>query len=132
MRILLDTNAYSALKRGHVEVADLVRRAQGIVFSVVVVGELLHGFRVGSRYAKNLRELESFLERDRVVLLTVTRVTADRFGRIASSLHRRGTPIPTNDIWIAAHAMESGAELVSYDRHFGNVDGIAWIDPAAA
>jgi len=61
--------------------------------------------------------------------LTVTLVTADRFGRIAASLRRKGRPLPTNDIWIAAHAMESGADLLSFDRHFEHVEGLAWIHP---
>jgi tRNA(fMet)-specific endonuclease VapC len=56
-------------------------------------------------------------------------VTADRFGRIAAALRRKGRPLPTNDIWIAAHAMESGAELLSFDQHFDAVDGIAWTQP---
>lgn len=62
--------------------------------------------------------------------LPVTLVTADRFGRVAAALRRRGRPIPTNDVWIAAHAMESGADLVSLDRHFfGEIEGLAWVDP---
>jgi tRNA(fMet)-specific endonuclease VapC len=124
VKILLDTNAYAELKRGHEALANHVRRASRIVFSTVVLGELLHGFRVGSRYAKNLRELESFLDHQRVELLPVGRATADRFGRIASRLQARGTPIPANDIWIAAHVMESGAELVTFDRHFRHVEGL--------
>jgi len=97
----------------------------------VVVGELLFGFRNGSRYEANREELEDFLASPYVALLPVTLVTADRFGRIAASLRRKGRPLPTNDIWIAAHAMESGADLVSFDRHFDQVDGIAWIEPDA-
>ena len=53
--------------------------------------------------------------------------TADRFGRIAAALRREGRTIPTNDIWIAAQAMEAGVELLSSDAHFGDVDGLAWI-----
>ncbi len=53
--------------------------------------------------------------------------TADRFGRIAAALRTKDRPIPTNDIWIAAHTMESGADLLSYDRHFSAVDGLAWV-----
>ena len=60
-------------------------------------------------------------------MLTVTFVTADRFGRIATALREKGTPIPTNDIWIAAQAMEAGADLVSSDAHFGLVEGLAWV-----
>lgn len=61
-----------------------------------------------------------------VELVPVTLTTADRFGRIAASLRVKGTPIPTNDIWIAAHAFETGAELLSFDRHFDRVDGLVW------
>ncbi len=126
MKVLLDTNAYSSLAAGNDSVAETVRRAQAIAFSVVVAGELLHGFRAGSRYAKNLAVLEDFLDQSFVELLPVTFTTAERFGRIAADLRRRGTPIPTNDIWIAAHAMESGAELLSFDAHFRLVEGLAW------
>lgn len=55
----------------------------------------------------------------------VTRTTADRFGRLAADLHKAGTPIPSNDIWIAAHAFETGAEFVTFDRHFESIRGLA-------
>jgi tRNA(fMet)-specific endonuclease VapC len=127
MRILLDTNAYSALLRGHDEVADRVRRAEGVVLSTVVAGELLLGFRLGGRLKKNMAELDAFLENPYVSLVPVTLTTADRFARIAAALRVKGRPIPTNDIWVAAHAMETGAELLSFDAHFGAIDGLAWV-----
>jgi tRNA(fMet)-specific endonuclease VapC len=126
MKLLLDTNAYSALAEGDASVAEVVRRGQVIAFSAIVVGELLHGFRAGSRYASNRATLEDFLDQPFVDFLPVTFTTAERFGRVAASLRRRGTPIPTNDIWIAAHALESGAELLSFDGHFGHVEGLVW------
>ena len=129
MRVLLDTNAYTALFRGDQAVAERVRRTDHVLMSTVVVGELLFGFRNGSRYETNRRDLEEFIENAYVTLLPVTFITSDRFGRIAAALRRKGRPIPSNDIWIAAHAMESGAELVSFDRHFEEVDGIAWTQP---
>ena len=129
MTILLDTNAYSALLRGHADVAHRVRRTERVLLSVVVVGELLFGFRNGSRYETNRQELDEFLASPFVALLNVGLVTADRFGRIASALKRKGKPLPTNDIWIAAQAMETGAELVSFDHHFEDVDGLAWTPP---
>jgi predicted nucleic acid-binding protein len=132
MTILLDTNAYSALLRGHDEVADRVRRAEKVVFSTVVAGELLLGFRLGSRLKKNMAELDAFLENPYVSLVSVTLTTADRFARIAVALRAKGRPIPTNDIWIAAHAMEAGAELLSFDAHFGAIDGLAWVALSAA
>jgi len=129
VKILLDTNAYTALFRGHQGVAGLVRRADQVLVSTVVAGELLFGFRNGSHYEANRRELEEFLSTPYVTLLPVTLVTSDRYGRIAAALRRKGRPIPTNDIWIAAHAMESGSELLSFDRHFEEIEGIAWILP---
>ncbi|MEA2489141.1 MAG: tRNA(fMet)-specific endonuclease VapC, partial [Acidobacteriota bacterium] len=112
MRVLLDTNAYTALFRGHKGVAGTVRRAEQVLISTIVAGELLFGFRNGSRFETNKAELDDFLSSDYVALLPVTVVTADRFGRIAAALRRKGKPLPTNDIWIAAHAMESGADLL--------------------
>ncbi len=115
MKVLLDTNAYTALFRGHSGVAARVRSAEQVLVSVVVAGELLFGFRNGTRYEANREELDDFLASPYVTLLPVTWVTADRFGRIAAALRQKGKPLPTNDIWIAAHAMESGADLVSFD-----------------
>jgi tRNA(fMet)-specific endonuclease VapC len=124
---LLDTNAYTALKRNHEGVATVVRESAQLVFSMVVVGELLFGFRNGTRFARNAKELDELLATPRVSLLPVTRTTADRFGRIAAALRKAGTPIPTNDVWIAAHAFESGAELVTFDKHFEAIDGLVWM-----
>ena len=128
--LTLDTNAYAELRRGHPGVADLVRRARRVLFSPFVAGELMYGFRMGSRAQQNRRDLEAFLASPHVELLPVTLVTADRFALVAQSLKRKGKPIPSNDVWIAAHALESGADLVSFDRHFEHVDGLAWIDPS--
>ncbi|MBM4396261.1 MAG: type II toxin-antitoxin system VapC family toxin [Deltaproteobacteria bacterium] len=126
MRILLDTNAYSALMRGHAGVADRVRGAEEVVVSAVVAGELMLGFRSGGRFEKNLAELTRFLGNPLVTFLPVGLMTARRFAEVGAGLRARGRPIPTNDIWIAAHAMECGAELLSFDDHFGAVDGLLW------
>ena len=123
---LLDTNAYVGLKRGHEAVAHLVRGSSGLAISMVVVGELLFGFRNGTRFERNAAQLDDFLTAARVKLLPVTRTTADRFGRIAASLRKTGKPIPTNDIWIAAHTFESGGELLTFDKHFEAVPGLTW------
>lgn len=132
MNVLFDTNAYSALLRGDGAVSDWVSRSEHIFVSSIVAGELIYGFRAGARFRRHMAELNEFLENPYVTLLPVTLVTADRFGRIAANLRARGRPIPTNDIWIAAHAMESGADLLSFDRHFAAIDGLAWIDPSAS
>ena len=129
MRVLLDTDAYSAFIRGQTGVVSRIRRAERVLVSTIVVGELLFGFRHGSRYERNRKRLEGFLDNAFVGLVPVTYATAERFGRIAAALRAKGRPIPTNDIWIAAHAMETGADLLSFDRHFGEVDGLAWVQP---
>ena len=127
MRVLLDTNAYSDLMRGHRRVADIVRGAEEILLSAIVLGELLYGFRHGSRYERNAAELRSFLDNPYVSLVPIGPVTADRYSRVMAAMRSKGRPIPTNDAWIAAHVLETGADLISSDSHFEHVDGIAWI-----
>ena len=127
MRLLLDSNAYSEFMRGNCQVRELVRTAEEVLLSAVVVGEQLFGFRQGQRFEQNLAELRSFLESPYVSFIPVGPVTADRYSRIMASLKAKGRPIPTNDVWIAAHAIETGADLLSADTHFEQVDGIAWL-----
>lgn len=127
MRVLLDSNAYSQLMRGDQQVAGVVRTAREVLLSAIVVGELLYGFRRGSRFERNVADLRSFLDNPYVTFVPVGPTTADRYSRIAASLRTKGTPIPTNDMWIAAHAMETGADLLSADGHFESVNGIAWV-----
>ena len=113
MRILLDSNAYSGMMRGDGQISAMVRDATEVLMSAVVIGELLYGFRNGSRFERNAADLRSFLDNPYVSLVPVGAVTADRYSRIAAALRAKGRPIPTNDVWIAAHAMETGADLVS-------------------
>jgi tRNA(fMet)-specific endonuclease VapC len=127
MRLLLDTNAYTSLMRGSDAVAAQVRSAQRVYLSVVVAGELLYGFRHGTRYTENRSQLEAFLANRFVEVLPVSLTTSDRFGLVCAALKRKGTPIPSNDIWIAAQALETGADLLSFDEHFSNIDGLAFI-----
>ncbi|MGR9108385.1 MAG: PIN domain-containing protein [Gammaproteobacteria bacterium] len=127
MKILLDTNVYAAFMRGKSEAVEVVRKADRVLMSTIVIGELLFGFRNGSRFQQNFKLLESFLANRFVEVVQVTVTTSDRFGRVAANLRTKGTPIPTNDIWIAAHTFETGADLLSYDKHFFQVDGLPWI-----
>lgn len=105
-------------------VGALVRGNEEILFSTIVAGELLHGFRDGTRYERYRRELEAFLASPYVTVVPVSMTTADRFARIVVGLKSKGRPIPTNDIWIAAQAMETGADLAFFDRHFDAIDGL--------
>jgi tRNA(fMet)-specific endonuclease VapC len=130
MKRLLDTNAYVALKKGDPRVENLVRACEHLYFSIIVLGELYFGFHDGSRLRQNVAELDEFLSHPFVSIALLSRTTADRFGRIATHLKRAGTPIPTNDIWIAAQAMELGSELISFDEHFARVPRLLVVHPA--
>ncbi len=126
MKILLDSNAYTLFARRHGGVTELVRDADEVLMSAVVVGELLFGFRNGTRLEHNLANLVQFLNRQHVTFVPIRFATARLYGKIAASLRATGHPIPTNDIWIAAHAFETDSELVSTDRDFEAVGGLAW------
>ena len=126
MRISIDTNAYTGLMAGEPSVIKKMKNATRISISSIVVGELLYGFRHGTRYSENLKQLDNFLQEGFVDFLTVTLATCERYAMVAVNLRKKGSPIPQNDIWIAAHALESGTELVSFDKHFENVDGLVF------
>jgi len=126
VRILLDTNAYSSLMRGSRDLILQVHRSKRVFLSTIVVGELLYGFFHGSRREDNLRRLSEFLQNSRVSVVPVGFATAELFGRISADLRRNGSLIPSNDIWIAAHAMETESSLLSYDPHFERVEGLDW------
>lgn len=123
-RLTLDTSAYSAFKRGQREVVDHLRRADEILLPSIVLGELLGGFAVGDRSRRNRDELRLFLDSPRVRLASIGEATAERYAFIYASLRARGQPIPTNDLWIAASAMEHGTELVTLDRDFVHIEQV--------
>ncbi|MGA8056120.1 MAG: type II toxin-antitoxin system VapC family toxin [Burkholderiales bacterium] len=122
--VLLDTNAYAAFMLGAAEVIDVVAHAEKLFLSSIVLGELLGGFASGTREPKNRAELARFLDSPRVEVLPVTAQTADSYALIYVGLRRKGQPIATNDLWIAASALEHGAALLTRDAHFGQIDGL--------
>ena len=123
-RVLLDTNAYTHLLAGNDSVLDAISEADQVYLSVFVMGELLAGFRGGNKFVENRNILKIFIQKPTVALLNATEETADIFGQIKTELRQAGTPIPINDIWIAAHAIETGAVLISYDHHFSKIPGL--------
>ncbi len=120
-RILLDTSALSAFFRGHAGIVEATRAADRIAVSPIVLGELNTVFRGGGRLQRNRELLSKFLQSPRVRTLNLDAETAERYAQIYDSLRRAGTPIPTNDIWIAASAMQFGLLLVTTDGHFERV-----------
>lgn len=124
MKLLLDTSAYVGFKLGHSQLVDFLSQSNTIYVSPIMIGELIFGFRNGSRFNENMEGLNQFLSHEVIEKIAIGELTADRYSRIAAQLKQQGTPIPSNDIWIAAQTMEYGAELVTMDRHFENVAGV--------
>ena len=129
MKLMLDTNTYTAYLRDNPQVVARVEASTRILLPAAVVGELLYGFRYGTRYQQNLDQLERFLAKPFVAFVPVTMETCNRFGWVAAELRKAGTPIPVNDVWVAAHALQTGARLLTNDAHFECVTGLALVHP---
>lgn len=127
MKFLIDTNRYSDFAKGHKEIVDLFASADGICVPYVVLAELRAGFRCGTVARQNEQVLTKFLENKRVKVLYADDMTTQCYADIYSQLRAQGTPIPTNDIWIAALAMQHSLPLCSRDEHFNHLKQIARI-----
>jgi predicted nucleic acid-binding protein len=123
-KLLIDTNIYSHALRGTPEVVSTLRRVSSIGFSAISIGELLSGFKAGNRENENRRELDEFLDSPRVKLLVIDEITAEYYSAVIHQLKKKGAPIPTNDIWIAAVAFQHGLPLYSLNNHFLQVAGL--------
>jgi tRNA(fMet)-specific endonuclease VapC len=117
-RYCLDTSAYSHFKRGDPAVVDLIDRADWLGVPSIVLGELWIGFLLGGRLEKNQAELDEFLAHPPVVELAPDRDVARIYAEMIVSLRKAGTPIPSNDVWIAATAQRMGVPVLTYDGHF--------------
>ena len=123
-KLVLDTSAYSHLRAGSDDVMDAVAAAEIVYLPTVVMGELEAGFRLGRRTEENRVTLSEFLSEPFVAVLPVSRRVARRYGQVFAQLRRAGTPIPVNDIWIAACTLERGAHLLTFDRDFERVENL--------
>jgi predicted nucleic acid-binding protein len=122
--VVVDTNVYCNAMRGDPAAGSLLRQTEKIILPVVVMGELLSGFKGGDRERANRAQLYSFAVTERVRVADVTTETAEFYSLVINQLREKGTPIPTNDIWIAAITMEQGAGLATVDDHFRKIDGL--------
>ena len=122
--VLLDTSAYSGFMKGDPDIKLAVQQVDEIYLSPIVLGELMSGFQKGKYRKKNEQELVAFLSSPRVRTLQIDDGTARRYAVILNSLWAAGTPIPTNDIWIAATAMQYGFHLLTTDAHYTKVPQI--------
>ncbi len=122
--IFLDTSAYSAFKRNNPQVIEAIAQADRLFVNPIVVGELLAGFDRGAYHRQNRLELVEFLHRCVVMVSPITEETSERYALVYNTLRKRGKPIPTNDMWIAASVMETRTFLITTDTDFKNLDMI--------
>jgi tRNA(fMet)-specific endonuclease VapC len=126
--LCLDTSAYSHFRRGDPGATEAIRRARRIAVPVIVLGELRAGFRLGKRSRDNDRELLEFLSHPVVEVSNVDDEAASHFADLFGELQRAGTPVPTNDIWIAAVALREGATVLTFDDHFETMPRVGrWV-----
>jgi tRNA(fMet)-specific endonuclease VapC len=123
-RVVLDTSAYSRLRAGDQRVRDLVAEAEVVLVPVIVLGELYGAFELGSRAGENRVALGEFLAEPFVSVVPASASVARHYGRVYAALRRAGTPVPVNDMWIAASAIDRGGCLVTFDHDFERIAGL--------
>lgn len=121
MRVALDTDAYCAAARGDPKATDVLRRADEVWLPFVVLGELRAGFAHGREGRRNEAKLTEFLNSPRVRVLLADEHTTRQYAALYVELRRRGAPIPTNDLWIAALVVQHDLLLLSFDAHFAKI-----------
>jgi tRNA(fMet)-specific endonuclease VapC len=123
-KILIDTNAYAAFKKNDAAAVNVFKTVEYIGINIIVVGELLSGFMGGTREVANREELDQFLDSPRVNIIQLDEETAEFYAKVYWDLKKKGKPIPTNDLWVAASAMRHGLLLFTYDEHFYSIEGL--------
>jgi tRNA(fMet)-specific endonuclease VapC len=123
-KTLIDTNIYSWAMRGDTGVISALQEMTQIGIASISIGELLSGFKAGNKEEINREELNVFLDSPRVALYSVDEETAEYYSAVLNQLKKQGTPIPTNDIWIAAVAFQHGLQMYTKDKHFHNIEGL--------
>jgi len=118
LNLALDTNCYTDLCRGEPQVAEVVEAAQAVWLPFIVVGELRAGFAVGQHGPRNEAVLRRFLLKPDVGILYADEQTTYHYATVYRQLRKQGTPIPTNDMWIAAVVLQHSLTLYDRDRHF--------------
>ena len=121
MRVAIDTNRYGDFWDGVEKTVSLLEEAESIVLPFVVIAELRAGFLYGKRQAENERKLREFLARSQSRVLFADDETTHQYASIYRQLRRQGTPIPTNDMWIAALAVQHNFVLHDRDKHFDHL-----------
>jgi tRNA(fMet)-specific endonuclease VapC len=118
VKLALDTNRYTDLCSGNAYVVETIERADQVWLPFIALGELRAGFAVGSEGPRNEAVLRRFLLKPGVGVLYADEQTAHHYAAIYRQLRKHGTPIPTNDMWIAALVLQHSVALFARDAHF--------------
>ncbi len=124
MKLVLDTNAYCFCDRNFEPALLALENSTELFLPSIVYGELYYGFKHGQNFKKNLKHLESFIQEFKVEIISVDAQVAEIFGEIFANLRKKGRPIPTNDIWIAACCQFVQGTLLTADQHFKEITEI--------
>lgn len=124
MSVALDTNAYSDFMRGVASRVSVVQAASRIFLPLIVLGELRAGFAAGNQQLRNAETLNRFLQSHSVEVLYPDMETTKVYADVFAQLRKQGAPIPTNDLWIAALALQHAVPLCTSDAHFEQIAGL--------
>lgn len=122
--LLFDTNSYSLYVKGDRRLRKLVSESNNIYLSAITIGELYAGFYRGNKFELNERIFSKFVSNSHVKVVNVSARIAKTYGKIYFDLKKKGTPLPINDVWIAACAIETDSTLITYDKHFLKIPGV--------
>jgi len=121
VRVALDTNRLTDLFQGDAELAEFLATCDEVWIPLIVLAEIKAGFYGGTQHHRNEVLLRKFMAKPTVEVLLPGRETAEQYARLFVQLKRAGTPVPDNDLWIAALALENDLTLITRDRHFDNI-----------
>ncbi|MCI0331799.1 MAG: type II toxin-antitoxin system VapC family toxin [Planctomycetes bacterium] len=125
VRLLVDTNRFADLVANDRQARERLQQASELWLSVITIGALRAGFTQGRRRGENEQRLTELLQLQGVGVLPIDADTASHYADIWRSLRRRGKPIPTNDIWIAAQCLQHQLILDTSDQHVSYVQGLS-------
>ncbi len=121
-RYLLDTNIIIALFAGEASIVNNLAQADEVFIPSIALGELHYGARKSGRSQKNLERIEEFVANNTIIECDAS--TARQYGDVKNRLRINGRPLPENDVWIAALALQYGLTLVTQDAHFQEVESL--------
>lgn len=123
-KVVIDTNVYTAILKGTINHQSIFEKFEQIILPTIVIGELRAGFLLGTKAAENERDLQKIFANNNVKIISVEESTTNFYAAIFKELRKKGKPIPTNDLWIAAITIEQTATIATLDKHFTYVNNL--------